>query len=611
MAVQPPPSPQLSRIEFRPGINREVSRYSNEGGWYSADMIRFRYGKPEKIGGWQNVNGVGDSDTFDGVARNLLNWNSLDGFAWTAIGTNTKLQLWRGGTYSDITPVRTSLSATDIFSTSAGSTQIIVSITNHGAETGAAVIFTSVTNSVGGITISGEYDLSVITANAFVISATMTATGTSISSGGPATGFFLINPGLRDSGAGNGWGTGVWGGSTPWGDPTTGGFDFALRTWSLDNWGEDLVANPRPGGAIYYWDVTSGTDVRAYQVTGSPTQANLILMSQEDRHLIAFGVPDIVTSVLNPLYIRWCSQENLNDWFPSATNTAGDKLLSGGNRIVAALRSRGQILIWTEDSLYGMQPIGPPAQFGFTNLGQSSGLIGPNAMVETAGRTFWMADQKFMVYDGAAPRPLKCDVLRYVFDNLDIQQLDKIVAASNSEFNEVIWFYQSNSLNATDIDSCVAYNFLEDTWWIGTLSRTAWADRGVYAQPIAAALDNKLYFQEVGSNADGAALSATLGSGEFDIGDGQELLFLDRIIPDLTNRDGSTLTGNLNFYVNYRQYPGAPLQTKGPYVVSAATTKIDLRVRARQMALVLESAGLNQSWRLGTLRFRIAPDGQR
>ena len=608
MAATPP---KLVRVDFKPGINRELTAYSGTGGWYDADMVRFRYSRPEKIGGWQDVNGVGASATFNGTCRNLWNWTALDGAQYTGIGTNTKLEVWLSPTYSDITPIRVSLSATSIFSTSAGSTDVIVSIVGHGATQGSSVFFTSVNTTVGGVAFTGEYVVtSVIGSDSFTVSVTTAAAATSASGGGPTTGYFLLNIGTTDSQQGTGYGTGSYGrGGYGTAATATSGPLLRLRTWSLDNWGEDLVACPRPQGAIYYWDKTSGTDVRAYQVTSAPTQADYVIVSPEDRHLIALGTLDAATSAYNPLYIRWCSQENINDWAASSTNTAGDKLLSGATRITGVQRARGQILIWTEDALYGMQHAGPPFTFAFNHLGAGCGLMGPNGMVEVGGRTFWMADQKFMIYDGAAPRPIKCDVLRHVFDNLDTAQLDKITAASNAEFNEVIWFYQSTS--ATEVDKCVAYNYLEDLWWIGTLARTAWADRGVYGQPIGAGADGHLYFHEVGTDANGSALAAHIESNEFDMSDGQQVIFNDRMIPDFSDRDGSALTGNLDYSIKYRPYPGATQQTKGPYTVSAATQKVDHRVRGRQIAIRVDSSGTGQSWRFGSLRFRIAPDGER
>lgn len=610
LQTPPPPAPQLTLVQFRPGINRELTRYAGEGGWYDCDYVRFRYGKPEKIGGWVNIQGTGQPGTVEGKARSIIDWGALDGTKYVGIGTNLKLYLWQGGEYSDITPVRVSISATDIFNTSAGSTRIVVSVSDHGAISDDFVVFSSVTNSVGGITISGDYQISVISVDAFAIESSSTATGTSTAAGGPTTGWFQINVGLSGNGIGGGWGAGPWGAET-WGTPrTSSAVVLPLRTWSLDNWGENLLANPRTGG-LYEWVATSGTGAPAALVSLAPSRADFMLVSQEDRHTILFGTEDVVTSAYNPLLIRWCAQENLNDWIASATNDAGDKLLSGASRIAAVLRSRGQILIWTDDPLYAMQNIGPPFTFGFQVIGQNCGTVGPNAVVDIGGRTFWMSDHQFMVYTGAAPQVLPCAVLRYVYDNLDTTQLDKIFAAANSGFNEVIWFYQSLDSTTGDIDRCVAYNYVEDTWWIGSLSRLCWLDKSIYPAPIAFNASGVGYFQETGFNADGQPIISYIESNLFDIDAGQQLMFLDRVIPDQSSRDGGRLEGNLSFYIRYNLYPDGTTYTKGPYFISASTPKVDLRVRGRQMALRVESAGSHQSWRLGSWRMRKAPDGER
>jgi hypothetical protein len=607
----PPPPPQLTKIDFRPGINRELTRYANEGGWYDSDYVRFRFGKPEKIGGWVNIQGSNVSGSVLGKARVLKGWNSLDGSQWMAIGTNLKLYIWQGGTYTDITPVRVSASTTNPFNTSAGSVQVKVSISAHGAIDGDFFVITSTAATVGGnIVLSGGYQLSVLDTNSFTINTTTTAAATSVACGGPTTGFFEINTGNADNTQGTGWGVSSWGGST-WGTARSGGSNIfvPLRTWSLDNWGENLLANPT-GGAIYQWVKTSGVSTRAVVLSSAPSQANFILVSQEDQHAIAFGVPDVITSVYDPLYLRWCTQGDLTSWAATPTNDAGDKRLSGANRITAVHRSRGQILIWTDDPLFSMQDSGPPYTFTFQNIGQGCGIVGPNAVIDAGGFTFWMGNQQFMVYSGAAPVPLPCTVLRYVFDSLDTTQLNKVFAAANASFNEVIWFYQSTASTTGEIDRCVAYNYIDNTWWIGSLSRLSWIDRGTFPQPIAFDSSGVGYYQEFGFDADGAAIDSYIESNEFDLGDGQNIMFLDRIIPDDTDRDGNPLNGNISLYVNYRAYPGDTLHTKGPYLVSANTAKVDLRVRGRQLSLRVESTAVGQSWRLGSYRFRQAPDGE-
>ena len=613
-----PRSPHLITAKAKPGVNRELTKYAGEGGWYDADKVRFRFGQPEKIGGWQNINGVGDPTAVPGVARSLFTWVDLTGTTYLAVGTNSHLMVWDGGKYYDITPVDASVSASNFISTSAGSTTITVSVSAHGHSTGDYFYFTSITTTVGGNVYPvsaplGGFPITVVDANSFTINTGVTAAATSAAAGGVITGFFNLPSGFPSNAATFGWGAGVWSGSQGWGTPASSAFVAPLRYWSLDNWGEDLVACPR-NGAIYYWDSSQGAAKRAYQVTASPTQNTQILVSPEDRHLITFGSPDALTSVVNPLYIRWCSQENINDWTASATNTAGDKVLSGASKIVAARRTRGQILIWTDENLYSMQQVGPPYTFGFQLIGTNCGTLGQNAVVEVAGRTFWMADERFMMYDGAAARPMKCDVLRYVFEALDRTQLDKIVCGSNTSYNEVIWFYPTTS---GEVDSYVIYDYMQDVWSIGTMVRTAWIDQGIATYPIAAgysASATKLYYHEYGNDADGAALASYIESNLFDLDAGQEFMYLDRIIPDFSDRNGEAMPGNIEITLHTLKYPNTPASqeiTKGPFTVSAQTQKIDLRIRGRHAYYRIEGDGVNTSWRLGAMRFRVAPDGER
>jgi hypothetical protein len=607
-------SPRLTLVSQKPGINKELTRYAGEGGWYDADKVRFRFGQPEKIGGWQNINGVNDPKILPGVGRSIFTWTTQAGYVYLAAATNSHLFIWFGGVYHDITPVDTSVSVANAISTSAGSTTITVSVSSHGQATGNYFYFTSVATTVGGniYPVSaplGGYPITVIDGNTFTINTGVTAAATSATSGGVATGFFLIAPGPASNQLNTGWGAGVWDGVQGWNSTFTA--LAPLRYWSLDNWGEDLVASPREG-LIYYWDSSGGLNTRATTVSTTPSQNTQILVSPEDRHLICFGCPDAITSVVNPLYIRWCNQEDITDWNASATNTAGDKVLSGASRIIAARRGRGQILIWTDENLYSMQQVGPPYTFGFQLIGTNCGTLGQNAMVEVAGKTFWMADERFMMYDGAAARPMRCDVLRYVFDSLDRSQLDKIYCGSNTSYNEVIWFYPTTT---GEVDSYVIYDYLQDVWSVGTMVRTAWLDQGINSYPIAIGYESsatKLYYHEFGNNADGAALPAYIESNLFDLDAGQELMFVDRIIPDFSDRDGSMMPGNLDITVNSLKYPNTPVPvTKGPYAVSATTQKIDLRLRGRHAFYRIESSDVNASWRLGAIRFRLGKDGER
>lgn len=602
---------ELVKLTIQPGVNKETTRYGAEGSWYDADKVRFRYGLPEKVGGWEHVNGIGASTTFEGVARSLLDWSSNESNRYTALGTDKKLIIWDGGLFHDITPITTSVAgASANYSLSAASPLVLVSLASHPFYVEDFGIFYTQVSEAAGVSLRAEYEVvSVVDVNSFWVS-TVSATQTTVV--GTSLNYQkLLSPGRRNSALGYGWGAATWGHSGGWGAPAPVGTQLTLRQWSLDTWGEDLVASPR-GQAIYRWVEASGVGARASVVTGSPSVCDHILVSPEDRHLIAFGTLEVDTSVYDPTLIRWCDRENLNDWYPSATNTAGGKKLSGAQKIVGVLRTRAQILVFTEDALFGMRHIGEPAIFGFDTIGTESGLVGPHAMVETNGRVFWMDYEHFMVYDGGAPQRLPCTVLRHVFDNLDRTQLDKIFAGSNSAFGEIIWFYQSKDSISGDVDKYVIYNYAENNWSVGSLARTAWSSGYNYGYPIAAGVDSQLYFHEIGSTDNGQAIYAYLQSADFDIGDGQQVMFTDRIVPDFSSRDGSPLSGNLILTLSGKLYPNSTeTVTKGPYVVSAGTKFVEYRLRARQMNLLVESSGTDTSWRLGATRIRLGPDGER
>ncbi len=603
--------PKLTYVEFKGGVNRELTRTAGDGSWYDADKVRFRSGKPEKIGGWININGTSDTGTFAGISRALTTWSLNNGTRMAAMGTHLKLQLLEGGTYYDITPIRTSVAATNVINTTANSNIVLVSLAGHGAAEGDYVIFTGTSVTVGGNVVlnsavsgdsTGIYAINspVSSSDTFNVTYSASAAATSATAGGAITIRFPIAIGLQSAAAGFGYGVGPYGGST-WGTVRSTSLPIALRTWSLDTFGEDLVANPR-GGRIYIWDATGGTAARAVVVTASPSVSNFILTADQARHLVSFGCTDS-SGTFDPLNIRWCSDGNLDDWVVSATNTAGETRLSGSNEIVGALRSAGQILVWTDNALYGMSYSGTNSVFNINVVGNNCGLIGPHAAVEAGGRTYWMAPGGFYVYDGAV-RPLECDVFHYVFDNLNHTQGKKIFAGINSEWNEVLWLYQSNDSTTGEIDKYVIYNYVEKTWTIGTLTRTAWTDEGIFESPVAAGTDGKLYLHEVSCDADGSALPSYLESHDFEIGDGDNIQFIDRIVPDFE------MTGELSLRIKTRKYPGSSYTTKGPYAVSSATPKISMRARGRQAAFRVDTSTAGDDWRLGTVRLQMRPDGR-
>lgn len=604
----PLPEPELKQIDFKPGINRELTRYAGRGGWYDGDKIRFRKGKPERIGGWVNINGADSSVTYEGIVRDMASWTALDNTRWAAWGTHKKIYIWDTASAVDITPIVSStvIAAGGIISTSANSIRVVVSLSAHPLFTGDFILISSQTTIGENIFLSAtNVEVSSIDADSFAFDNTISATNTSLSAGTSVTLQFLLPTGYQSNTQGSGWGAGVWGHSNGWGvSAPSGGTTLQLRRWSMDIWGEDLVANPA-GYQIYHWDKTSGTSARLSAISGGPSRSEFIIVSPEDQHLISLGVPDITTSVYDPLYLRWCSQGNLSDWNPSATNTAGDKRLSGGTKIVGALRARGGIMLWTDHDLYLMQFIGGDFVFDFSYLGEG-GLIGPHAATEAAGRLFWMSQERFMMFDGAI-HTLDCSVLRYVFDNLDLDQTDKVYSGENPAWGEVLWFYQSTSSTDGEIDRYVCYNYLENVWTIGALQRTAWIDPHVFGYPLAAGGDGYIYYHEYGASANGSAFTCYLESNVIDLDGGQQLMFMDRIVPDITNRIGNPMMGNLTLTLQMQKYLNSTTVSKGPYTVSAGTQKIDMRARGRHATLRVDACCC---WRLGTLRFRLVPDGE-
>lgn len=606
--------PTFQRININPGVVRETSRKAAEGYWFDADKIRFRYGRPEKMGGWVNVNGTNTSLYFEGVARAIHNWNANDGSQYTALGTHTHLYLWQNGGYYDITPIAASGTTAVNYTVAANSIQVLVSMPSHGFVEDDIVYFSTAVDGAG-VTVGGnillarQYTIaSVVNANSFYIhvstSASNTTTGLSVSTNW----YKLVHLGVLNTLLGRGWGAGTWGHAGGWSSPVSTAIQLAATNWTLDSWGEDLIACYR-GGPIFTWVENSGTSRRAVSISGAPSVNDYIIVSPEDRHLIALGTTDIITGSYDPVLIRWSDQENYNDWSPSATNTAGDKRLSGSSRIKGALRTRGQVLIWTEEALYGMRHVGQPFTFQFDILGENCGLIGPHAAVEANGRTYWMANQRFMIYDGAAPRPLECTVLRYVFDNIDTAQYDKVYAGINGAFNEIIWLYQTG--DATEINRYVIYNYLENHWTIGTLVRTVWADDTHYGYPLAADASGNMYYHESGHTADSSAIYSYVESADFDLGDGHQIAFINRIMPDFTTRDSGTLQGNITITLYGRKTPGSSeVITKGPYAVSSGTQYVDYRHRARQISFKVEACGTDEAWRMGELKFRMMPDGE-
>jgi len=616
----------LTKLQIAPGIDKQNTEYGAEGRWVDCDNVRFRYGLPEKIGGWTKVT----TDALVGATRAILTWSDLNGVKYAMYGTNKKLYIYSEGSYADITPTRATGSITQFGTTNTSST-VTVTDADHGALIGDFVTISSVSGAIGGLSqanLQGEFEiLTVPSTSTYTIEAPANATSTT--TGATATATYQINTGSAVSLFGYGWGAGTWGAST-WNSTRsglTGGQGVLLESakWSLDTWGEDALALQFNGG-LYYWDTSSGLSSNLAAVTNvstAPTRSRFMLVSGDDRHVICFGTETTIgsTNTQDNMFIRWSDQEQQNVWAPSATNTAGSKRLVDGNFIQTAVRSRGAVLVWTDTALYQMQFIGPPFTFGFNQLGSACGCIGLHAAVDVGGNSFWMGTDSFFRFDGAVQK-IPCTVQDHVFDDLNQNAKQDIFCAANTDFNEVIWFYPSK--NSTQIDRQVTFNYAENLWYVGTLARSSWADRGVYDEPYAAEFESQdttttistinglkagrtfIYAHEVGSNDDGAAMLAHIESGDVDIADGDQFMSISRIIPDFKSQSGI-----VDLTLKTRPYPAGNQKSHGSFDITTSTTKKDTRIRGRQLAIRVESDAIDDDWRYGTLRLDIKPDGTR
>lgn len=614
----------LMRLFLKPGVDKQNTEYGAEGGWVDSDYVRFRYGLPEKLGGWTLF--TEDSGSLVGVVSDIFPWNSLTGSPYLAVGTDRKVYVFYGGTWADITPIRKTESVT--FDTVNGSPLVTVNCPSHGALTGDFVTFSVVTGDPGGISnasLQNEFEVqSVISVNKFTILSPTAATSAATAAG-TATAAFQINVGSDTSFVDFGWGTGTWGLST-WGTPRPSSAALSLfaRVWQFDNYGQNLILQ-LVNGSVYEWSPSSGLTVRATIVAGAPTKSRYAVVSTPDRHLVCFGTESTLgdPTTQDPMYVRFSDQNDINDFVATATNTAGGTRLTDGNEIVSAARSRGQILIWTDTSLHGQQFSGPPYTFSFQQLGANCGLIGPHAAADVNGVAYWMSKDAFFVFDGTVKK-IPCTVQDFVFEDLNVVQAAAVNIGINTQFNEVTWYYAS--LNSLHIDRFVTYNYLENVWSIGSMARTAWADIGAFDKPVATSYDpaattptfstiygltagrSTLYNQEDGVDAAGAPIEAYIYSGYFDIGDGDQVLLMSRFIPDFKRQEG-----DLTVRLLLRLYPQADATPSSldPYVITPTTQKVDTRARGRQIQLRIESDDLGGWWRFGTMRVDIQPDGLR
>tara|TARA_R110002012_G_scaffold5996_12_gene27525 strand:+ start:196 stop:2019 length:1824 start_codon:yes stop_codon:yes gene_type:complete len=600
----------LISLNFAPGFHREGTRYTEEGKWYDGDKIRFRAGKPENMRGY--VKRV--TTAFDGSARDLKTWSDNDTKKLAAFGTEKKFYVYDDtiGSNTDVTPIVSSTTFTSVFSTQSGSQLVEISSTNNGRSVGDYVLISSSTT-IGGNVVLGTSVYAVVSvsgANEFYIQASTTAAGTSAAVG-LGTGQFLLETGALAAIQGLGYGAGVYNAGTS----TTGrrawniaasssGITFLPTQWSIDTWGEDLLINRR-GSQIYFWDRdAAATPQRAALVTASPTATDSILVSPNDRHVIALGTTGFAAAY-SPLRVRWSDQEDYANWTPSVSSTSGEVDLTDGTRIVGAVRSRNQINIWTDKSLFGMTFVGRPFIFQFRQLGSNCGLIGPHGCVDFDGRTFWMSQDNFYMFDGQV-KNLYSTVRRYVYDNINESQFDKVYAGVNSEFKEIVWLYPSKE--STDCDSYVIYNPDENHWVYGTGKFTTFEDRNVFNNTITTSNDSFLYDNEPDDifTADGVTIPNFIESSDFDFEEGLDIMFIDRIIPDYTINDGT-----INMFITTKQYPTGPETIKGPFTINAETRKVDIRGRGRQARVRVSCNSHNTSWRWGSVRLSGARDGRR
>jgi len=702
----------LTKLQFRPGINRETTSYSNEGGWFDMDKVRFRFGFPEKIGGWE----PSSSTYFLGTCRALHPWVALNGERYLGVGTHLKYYINEGGGYNDITPIRATTAAGDVtFSASANTlsagisaiddnipltsasgfpdsgiikigteiisyanissntlvgcvrgirsttaaahsssaavtcSTIIVTDTNHGALendfvtfSGAATLGDAVTAEI----LNQEYQVvyvkndnsyyinvrsvasisSITTSGGIDDTLVFASTSDSGNGGSSVVGAYQINTGLDTTITGTGWGAGTWSRGT-WGSAASlSASGQTLRIWSHDNFGEDLLINVRDGD-IFYWDKSNGVSTRAVELASlagantTPTIAKKVLVSDRDRHIIAFGCDSQTNpGVQDPLLIRFSDQESLTDWAATATNTAGDLRLGSGSEIITAIETRQQVLVYTDVSLHAMQFLGPPFTFGINTVSENITIAGPLAAIAVEDNVFWMGAEEFYVYGGAVQR-LPCTVRDYVFSDINTDQLEKVTASTNTAFSEVWWFYPSAS--SSENDRYVVYNYQQQIWYYGTLARTVWLDRGVEDLPVAAGTDHVLYFHEQGfddgSTNPASGISAYIESSQMDLGEGDQFAFLRRMIPDLTFRDSTNQTPQATMTLKARNYPGGNyLQSNAKIVEKTAsvpveqfTEQVNVRLRGRSFAFKIETSDAGTTWRLGSPRVDVQPDGMR
>ena len=615
----------LIKIQFRPGVNKEGTEYSADAGWFDSDKIRFRKGRPEKIGGWEKFS----SNTFLGVCRSIHDWASLDFNKYLGLGTHLKLYAVEGVGFNDVTPIRSTTSAGDVtFDATDGSSTITATDTSHGATQYDFVTFSGAASLGGLVTanaLNQEYQIATVpTANTYTFAAKdtsgdeITANSSDSGDGGSSVvGAYQITTGTNTYVDGTGWGANTWGSGT-FGSSSSIASGNQLRLWNQDNFGEDLIANVR-GGGVYYWDSSAGVTSRAVDLSdlsgasNTPELALQIMVSDTDQHVICFGVNAIGSSALDPLLVRWSDQESAADWTPTAINSAGGVRINQGSQIIGALQTRQEILIWTDTSVHSMRFIGSPFIFQFALLSHNISMISPNAAANARGSVYFMDRGGFFVYNGAV-QPVSCSVKDHVFSNINLGQAYKVHAATNVDFSEVTWYYPVGD-DDTDITNYVTFNYAENVWSVGTLVRGTWIEAGTRDYPLAASIitsddNNYLYRHETGYDDDGSAMTAYIESGDVELGEGERFMFLSRMIPDF-RFSGDTGSASMDITIKGKKFPMESSSTLATATVTSSTEQNFLRTRARDSIFRVESSGLGYGWRLGDFRFDVRQDGRR
>jgi hypothetical protein len=723
----------LQKLQFRPGINREGTDYSNEGGYFDCDKVRFRSGFPEKIGGWTRMANA----QFLGLARSLWNWVALNSSNFLGVGTEVKYYIEQGGTYNDITPVVfTSANVANAFTITNGSNVLTVVDSSYQPNVGDYVTFSNAatisTSNITAAVLNQEYSITTrINTTAYTVTMSVTA-NLSATGGGAATDIAYQQPvGLNTYTIGTGWGAGPWPvtgittnltnpfrtttgsnsvvvtqtahglsngqavifanasatggvsavllntlfyptvananaytitvqvnatsnvtagggnviaytetGTHGWGEGFTSGIGQQLRLWTNDNYGQDLIIAPR-GGSIFYWTAATGLAVRAqplsllstnngFDGTRVPTQTNQVVASAIQRFVICFGAnpydPVTAATTFDPMLVRWSDQENPYEWVPDVTNQSGEFRLSSGSFIMCARNTRQEILVWTDSTIYSMQYLGPPYVWGFQVLQDNISIMSPNAAITVNNVTYWMGVDKFYIYSGRV-ETLPCSLWQYIFNDINKEQAFQVFCGTNEGYSEIWWFYCSQGSN--DIDKYIIYNYLERTWYYGTMARTAWLDSGIRQYPMAADYNSRMLFHE--SAVDDVAgiepvpINAYVQSSDFDIGDGHNFGFVWRILPDINFTGSNVNQPSVTMTVKPRQNSGAPYgAANNPRVLSSDnyssvsvyniqefTGQVYTRLRGRQLAFRIESNTLGVAWQLGSPRIDIRNDGRR